>query len=65
MIVLGKRAYYLGIYVHQRENGDIHLHRLTYIQQAVERVELTGAGLFNIPRIPVLNCSRTQAQRGY
>lgn len=37
MTDLGLCSYYLGIHVHQRDNGDVHLHQTNYLQQILER----------------------------
>jgi hypothetical protein len=42
MTDLGLCAYYLGMHVHQKLNGDVHLHQESYIQQILERYGLQG-----------------------
>ncbi|SMY29126.1 unnamed protein product [Zymoseptoria tritici ST99CH_1A5] len=49
MTDLGRCAYYLGIHVQQRTNGDVHLHQSNYLQQIAEKFDLQDSTSLSTP----------------
>ena len=52
MTDLGRCSYYLGIHIHQDDNGDVYLHQSNYLQQIIQRFGLQGSRTFNTPMDP-------------
>jgi hypothetical protein len=49
MTDLGLCAHYLGMQIHQEENGDVLIHQATYLQQALEKYSLQDAREWSVP----------------
>lgn len=59
---LGPASYYLGMHVHRQENGAVHLHQATYIQQILDRFGLSEIHPTKVPMVPGLKLEKEEAE---